>query len=224
VDGSTNGLTIGPKDVKITSSTFDTIYSNGIRVDGTAPGANSGVGEVRGVVSFNNFFASSVGTANDDINLTDDYSPIILFNTDECTSLLDYFDGTQRRSSGLTPIPEIQGIGSSKKQIKQITLTAGASNSSTGIKLHVAAGKKVSVDYKIVNGTAFRVGTFTVNANGTFLTHNDDYEENSDPDITLTATMGDDDSTVSGNDTVTINYSSTSGTNAIMDYEVTEMV
>ena len=224
VDGSTNGLTIGPKDIKITSSAFDTIYSNGIRVDGSTSGANSGAGEVRGVVSFNNFFARTVGTANDDIDLLDDYSPIILFNADECSSQLDYFDGTQRRSSGLTPIPEVQGIGSSKKSIKQITLTAGASNSSTGIKLHVAAGKKVVVDYKIINGTAFRVGTFTVNANGTAVSYNDEYEENSDPEITLTASMSDDDSSVAGNDTITINYSSSSITNATMDHEVTEMV
>ena len=223
VDGSTNGLTIGPKNIKITSSQFDTIYANAIRVDGSSAAADSGVGEVRNVVSFNNFFASTVGTANDDIDLLDDQSPIILFNADECSSILDYFDGTQRRSSGITPIPEVQGIGSSKKQIKQITLTAGAT-ASTGIRLHVSSGKKVTVDYKIVNGTAFRVGTFTVNANGTSVSFNDDYEENTDVGITLTAAMSDDDSTVAGNDTLTINYASSSGSDAIMDHEVTEMV
>jgi hypothetical protein len=224
LDGSTTGLTKGPKDIKIVMSQFDTIYANAIRVDGAATGADLGSGEVRNVVSFNNFFASTVGTANDDIDLLDDQSPIILFNADECVSVLDYFDGTQRRSSANTPIPEVQGIGSSTKSIKQITLTAGASDQSTGIRLHVLAGKKVVVNYKIVNATAHRVGTFTVNANGTAISFNDDYEENSDPGITLTATMSDDDSTVAGNDTVTIKYTSASGTDATMDHEVTEMV
>jgi hypothetical protein len=224
LDGSTQGLTKGPKDIKIVMSQFSNIYANGIRVDAASTGADAGTGEVRNVVSFNNFFASTVGTANDDIDLLDDQSPIILFNADECVSMLDYFDGTQRRSSANTPIPEVQGIGSSKKSIKQITLTAGASDQSTGIKLHVSAGKKVVVDYKIVNATAHRVGTFTVNANGTAISFNDDYEENSDPGITLTASMSDDDSTVAGNDTVTIKYTSASGTDATMDHEVTEMV
>jgi polygalacturonase len=224
LDGSTTGLTIGPKDIKILSSQFANIYANGIRVDAASSGADSGSGEVRNVVSFNNFFARTVGTANDNIDLLDDQSPVILFNTDECVSMLDYFDGSQRRSSANTPIPEVQGIGTNKKSIRQITLTAGASDQSTGIKLHVSAGKKVVVDYKIVNGTAYRVGTFTVNANGTSISYNDDYEENSDPGITLTSSMSDDDSTVAGNDTVTIKYSSSSGTNATMDHEVTEMV
>lgn len=226
VDGSTNGLTIGPKDVKITSSTFDNIYSNGIRVDGTASGANSGVGEVRGVVSFNNFFARTVGTANDDVNLTDGYSPIILFNTDECSSLLDYFDGTQRRSTSITPIPEVQGIGISQKQIQQITLADNTSSATTtGIRLHVSANKKIVINYKIERGTGYRVGTFVVNANGTLTTYNDEYEENTDIGVTLTADMSDEDSTVSGNETVTIKFTTTStGTAATMDHQVSEMV
>jgi hypothetical protein len=36
--------------------------------------------------------------------------------------------------------------------------------------------------------------------------------------------MSDDDSTVAGNDTVAIKYTSASGTDATMDHEVTEMV
>jgi hypothetical protein len=226
VDGSTNGLTIGPKDVKICNSSFETIYANGIRVDGSTAGADSGTGEVRNVVSFNNFFARSVGTANDDIDLTGGYSPIILFNADECSSLLDYFDGTQRRSTSITPIPEVQGIGSSQKQIRQITLADNTSAATTtGIRLHVSAGKKITVNYKIVRSTGYRVGTFTVNANGTSLTHNDDYEENSDVGVTLSAVMSDEDSSVAGNETVTIKYTTTStGNSATMDHEVTEMV
>ena len=224
VDGSTNGLTIGPKDVKITSSTFDTIYSNGIRVDGSASGSNSGVGEVRGVVSFNNFFARTVGMANSDINSINEV-PVILFNADECSSQLDYFDGTQRRSTSLNPQAEVQGIGTSTKQIKQITLADNTSSATTtGIRLPALAGKKITVEYKIERGSAFRVGTFTVNASTSAVTYNDDYEENLDLGVTLSAELDDLDST-SGNETVIIKFQTTStGNAATMDHEVTEMV
>jgi len=224
VDGSTNGLTIGPKDVKICNSSFDTIYANGIRVDGSTAGANSGAGEVRNVVSFNNFFARSVGTANDGVDAINE-SPVILFNADECTSMLDYFDISQRRSTLLNPVPEVQGIGSSTKQVKQITLTDNQSAATTtGIRLPALAGKKIVVNYKIERSTAFRVGTLTVNASTTAVTYHDDYEENSDVGVTLTAVLDNLDSTA-GNETVIIKYTTTStGNSATMDHEVTEMV
>ena len=224
VDGSTNGLTIGPKDVKITSSAFDTIYSNGIRVDGSTSGANSGAGEVRGVVSFNNFFARTVGMANDNVDSINDH-PVILFNADECSSQLDYFDGSQRRSTSLNPQPEVQGIGISTKQVRQITLADNTSSATTtGIRLPALAGKRITVDYKIERGSSYRVGTFTVNASTSAVTYNDDYEENSDAGVTLSAELDNLDSTA-GNETVIIKFQTTStGTSATMDHEVTEMV
>ena len=224
VDGSTNGLTIGPKDVKITSSVFDTIYSNGIRVDGSTSSANSGSGEVRGVVSFNNFFARSVATSNDGVDTINE-SPVILFNADECSSQLDYFDGAQRRSTSLNPQPEVQGIGVSTKQVKQVTLADNTSSATTtGIRLPALAGKRITVNYKIARDTSYRVGTLTVNASTSSVTYNDDYEENSDAGVTLSAELDNLDSTA-GNETVIIKFQTTStGNDATMDHEVTEMV
>ena len=224
VDGSSNGLTLGPKDVKVISSMFDTIYENGIKVDGSVSGANNGAGEVRGFVSFNNFFASSVGTANDGVNTINE-SPVILFNADECTSQLDYFDGTQRRSASLNPQPEVQGVGTSTKQIKQITLAdATGSATTTGIRLPALSGKKITINYKIERASAFRVGTLTVNASTSAVTYNDEYEENSDVGVTLSVELDNLDSTA-GNETAIVKFiTSSTGTAATMDHEVSEMI
>ena len=223
VDGSTAGLTIGPKDVKILNSQFANIYLNAIKVDASATGANSGVGEIRNVVSFNNFFARTVGTRNDGVNTINEV-PIIQFNADECVSELDYFDISQRRSTGLNPVPEVQGIGISTKQIKEITLLDNQSATTTGIRLPALAGKKITVNYKIERDTAFRVGTLTINASTSAVTYNDDYEENSDAGVTLTVELDNLDST-SGNETVIVKYATTStGTSATMDHQVAEMV
>jgi len=220
VDGSTGGLTVGPKDIKITSGSFDNIFSNGIRVDGGTDDS----GEVRNVVSFNNFFARSVGTANSGVDAVNE-SPVILFNTDECSSISDYFDGSQRRSTSLNPQPEVQGIGISTKQVRQITLADNTSAATTtGIRLPALAGKKITIQYKIERDTGFRVGTFTVNASTSAVTFNDDFEENSDVGVTLTAEMDNLDSTA-GNETVIVKFTTTNtGTAATMDHEVTEMV
>jgi hypothetical protein len=224
-DGSTSGLTIGPKDIKILSSQFSSIKTNGILVKASSAGADTGVGEVRNVVSFNNFFASTVGTNNEGVNSINIY-PAIQFDADECVSELDYFDNTQRRSTSLNPIPELQGIGINTKQIKQITLADNISSATTtGIRLPALEGKSIKIEYKIERGTTFRVGTLTVNASGSYVSHNDDYEEsNGDVGVTLSA-VGDNLDSTAGNETVIIKYITTStGTAATMDHQVTEMV
>jgi hypothetical protein len=224
-DGSTSGLTIGPKDIKILSSQFSSIKTNGILVKASSAGADSGVGEVRNVVSFNNFFASTVGTNNEGVNSINIY-PAIQFDADECVSELDYFDNTQRRSTSLNPIPEVQGIGINTKQIKQVTLADNISSATTtGIRLPALEGKSIKIEYKIERGTTFRVGTLTVNASGSYVSHNDDYEEsNGDVGVTLSA-VGDNLDSTAGNETVIIKYITTStGTAATMDHQVTEMV
>jgi len=225
LDGSTSGLTIGPKDVKILSSQFSTIRTNGIFVKASGAGADAGVGEVRNVVSFNNFFASTVGDNGEGVNSIRVY-PAIQFDADECVSELDYFDNTQRRSSALNPIPEVQGIGVNTKQIRQITLSDNTgSATTTGIRLPALEGKSIKIEYKIERCTTFRVGTLTVNASGSYVSHNDDYEEsNGDVGVTLSA-VGDNLDSTAGNETVIIKYTTTStGTAATMDHQVTEMV
>ncbi len=225
LDGSTTGLTVGPKDIKIVSSQFATIKTNAILVKAASSAADGSVGEVRNVVSFNNFFASTVGTNNEGVDSINVY-PAIQFDADECVSELDYFDNTQRRSASLNPIPEVQGIGINTKQIKQVALADNTgSATTTGIRLPALEGKSVRVEYKIERGTTFRVGTLTVNASGSYVSFNDDYEEsNGDVGVTLTA-VGDNLDSTAGNETVIIKYTTTStGTAATMDHQVTEMV
>lgn len=218
-DGSTNGLTLGPKDIKILSSQFATIKANGIKV------TSAGTNEIRNIVSFNNFFAKTVGTNNEGVDSLNIY-PVINFELDECVSELDYFEISQKRSSSLNPIPEVQGIGINTRSVRQITLAdATISSTTTGITLPALEGKAIKIEYKIERGVQFRVGVLTVNASTSYVSYNDDYEEsNGDIGITLTAVVEDLDSTV-GNESVTIKYTTTSiSTNAVMDYRVIEIV
>jgi hypothetical protein len=218
-DGSTNGLTLGPKDIKILSSQFATIKANGIKV------TSAGTNEIRNIVSFNNFFAKTVGTNNEGVDSLNTY-PVINFELDECVSELDYFEISQKRSSSLNPIPEVQGIGINTRSVRQITLAdANTSAITTGITLPALQGKSIKMEYKIERGVQFRVGVLTVNASTGYVSYNDDYEEsNGDLGVTLSAVVENLDSTA-GNESVTIKYTATSiSTNATMDYRVIEIV
>ena len=228
-DGSTNGLTLGPRNVKILSSQFSSIMTNGIKV--------YNAGTIGNVTSFNNFFASTVGTGNNSVDVGTTY-PAILFNTDECISELDYFDLTQKRNSSLNPVPEVQGIGVNTRPIRQVLLINNQSSAiSSGIKIPALENKFIRIEYKIERGDSFRVGIFTVNVIGDDsssgagrISFHDDYEENNtDSGIVLSATLQDDDSTTNptsgDNDTVVIKYTTTNiSTDATMDYRVIEIV
>ena len=93
-DGSTNGLTLGPRNVKILSSQFSSIRTNAIKV--------FDAGTIGNITSFNNFFASTVGTNNEGVDSLNAF-PAIQFNADECSSELDYFDLTQKRNAAFNP-------------------------------------------------------------------------------------------------------------------------
>tara|TARA_B100000214_G_scaffold320661_1_gene255911 strand:+ start:11460 stop:13127 length:1668 start_codon:yes stop_codon:yes gene_type:complete len=223
VDGSTAGLTIGPKNVKVLNSSFATIGNNAVRVMGSSSSANSGVGEVRNFISFGNYFASDVSTDFQTADSSINESPILNFETDECQSIGDYFDGAQRRSVALNPIPTVQGIGVQTETTKQITLANNQSGATTtGIRLPALNGKSIIINYKINRGTTFRVGQFIVNASTTAVSSDDTYNEsNGDVGVTLSAVLDNLDST-SGNETVIVKYTTTNtGTAATMDYQVT---
>lgn len=216
-DGATNGLTLGPRNVKILSSQFSSIRTNAIKV--------FDAGTIGNVTSFNNFFASTVGTNNEGVNSLNAF-PAIQFNADECSSELDYFELTQKRNATLNPIPEVQGVGISTKPIRQVTLADGTTTAAnTGIILPALEGKSIRVEYKIERGVRFRIGVLTVNASGSYVSFNDDYEEsNDDTGVSLTAVMDNLDSTA-GSESVVIKYTTTViSTNAVMNYRVTEMV
>jgi len=225
LDGSTNGLTLGPKDVKILSSQFATIKTNAILVKESGVGADAGVGEVRNIVSFNNFFASTVGTNNEGIDSLNTY-PAIQFDTDECVSELDYFELSQKRAYHLNPVPEVQGIGINTRSIRQITLAdSSISPNNTGINLPALEGKSIKIEYKIERGIQFRVGVLTINASTGYVSYNDDYEEsNGDIGVTLSVVLSDKDSTA-GNETIEVKYITTTiSTDATMNYRVIEIV
>ena len=122
--------------------------------------------------------------------------------------------------------PEVQGIGLHVKAVKQITLANNTSSATdTGIYLPGFNDKGVRIIYKINRGTTYRTVVFTISAAGEFCTFNDDFEEaNGSAGITLSAKTSDGDSTA-GNDTIRVQFTSTStGTDATMEYQVQILV
>ena len=230
MDGSTNGLINGPRDVQFSGSSWSTIHQQAIWVK-PAAGADAGVG-ARNVISYGNWYAKDVANSNEGIGSIREV-PIIQFDNDECTSLLDFFERTDQRDTNFgdstdpsnTP-PEVQGIGLHTKTVKQITLTDNTSSATdTGIYLPGFNDKGVRIIYKMNRGAKYRTGVFTISAAGELCTHNDDYEETSDVGTTLTAKTSDGDSTA-GNDTIRVQYTTTSdsSTNVTMEYQVQILV
>ncbi len=230
MDGSTNGLTKGPRDIQFSGSSWSTIGQQAILV-APATGADSGTG-ARNVISYGNFYAETVANDFDGVNSITEV-PVIQFDNDECTSTLDFFERTSQRDTDFgdstdpsnTP-PEVQGIGIQRKAIKQITLANNTSTATdTGIYLPGFADKGVRITYKMNRGAKYRTGVFTISAAGELCTHNDDYEETSDVGTILSAKTSDGDSTA-GNDTIRVQHVTTdsSSTDITMEYQVEIMV
>jgi hypothetical protein len=229
MDGSTNGLTIGPRDIQFTGSTWSTIGQQAIYV--LQSSTTTGIG-TRNVISHGNWYAETVGNNFEGVNSIREV-PVIQFDNDECSSTLDFFERTDQRDTNFgdstdpsnTP-PEVQGIGLHTKTVKQITLTDNTSSATdTGIYLPGFNDKGVRIIYKMNRGAKYRTGVFTISAAGELCTHNDDYEETSDVGTTLTAKTSDGDSTA-GNDTIRVQYTTTSdsSTNVTMEYQVQILV
>ena len=147
--------------------------------------------------------------------------------------MLDFFERTDQRDTNFgdstdpsnTP-PEVQGIAIHTKKIKQITLTDNTSSATdTGIYLPGFTDKGIRITYKMNRGAKYRTGVFTISAAGELCTFNDDFEETSDVGTTLTAKTSDGDSTA-GNDTVRVQYTTTSdsSTDVTMEYQVQILV
>ena len=227
MDGSSNGLTKGPRGVQFNSSSWSQIGQQALYVK-PAAGADSGTGP-RNIISQNNWYAETIANNWEGVESINEV-PVIQFDNDECSSILDFFERTDQRnrtfSDSTSPSnapPEVQGIGISTKQIKQITLTNNTSSATdTGIYIPGLNDKGVKIVYKINRASTYRVGTFTISAAGEFSSYNDDFEEsNGTVGVTLTAKGSDGDSTA-GADTIRVQYTTTStGTNATMDYQVT---
>ena len=231
MDGSTNGLTKGPRGVHFAGSSWSDIGQQAIYVK-PASGADSGVGP-RNIVSYGNWYAETVGNNFEGVQSINEV-PVIQFDNDECTSILDFFERTSQRDTNFgdstdpsnTP-PEVQGIGLHTKAVKQITLANNTSTATdSGIYLPGFYDKGVKISYKINRGTTYRTGILTISAAGEYASYNDDYEEsNGDAGVTLSAKTSDGDSTA-GNDTIRVQYTTTSSssTDATMEYQVQILV
>jgi|TARA_R110001592_G_scaffold17144_1_gene72679 hypothetical protein len=224
MDGSTAGLTDGPRDIQFTNSSWSDIGQQAILV---APktGTTDSAGP-RHIVSHGNFYAKTVAN-NFEGTGTFSEVPIIQFDNDECSSVLDFFERTDLRrsdgSSNLNAAPEVQGIGISTKAIKQETLINNTSSATTINEFPALAGKGIRIKYKIVRGTLDRTGEFVISASTTAVASDDTFTESgATVGVTLSAVLDNKDSTA-GNETVALKYVMTdsSSTNATFDYQTT---
>jgi hypothetical protein len=223
MDGSTNGLTKGPRNVQFNSSSWSTINQQAIWVK-PAAGADAGTG-ARNIISHGNWYASTVANSNEGVGSIREV-PIIQFDNDECSSVLDFFERTDLRradgSSELNAAPELQGIGITTKAIKQATLSNNTSSATTINDFPALNDKSFLIKYKIKRSTTYRVGELVINASTTAVSYDDTFNEsNGSVGVTLSAAMENKDSTA-GNETVALQYITTNtGTDATLDYQVT---
>jgi hypothetical protein len=216
IDGTSTGLTVGPRDVHFTNGSWSDIGQQAIWSKNS-----SGTVFPRNIISNGNYFAKTVAN-----NFEGDGSirevPVIQFDNDECTSTHDFFERSDSRESALNAAPELQGIGIQSKAIKSQTL---ADNTSTATKINdypALAGKGLKVVYKIVRGTLDRTGELVISASTNGVSYDDTYTESgSDVGVELTAALENNDSTA-GSETVALKFTTTNtGTAATIDYQTT---
>ena len=223
MDGSTAGSINGPRDVHFTSSSWSDIGQQAIYVKPT-PGADTGVGP-RNIISQGNWYASTVAN-NFEGTGTFSEVPVIQYDNDECSSVMDFFERSDLRrsdgSSNLNAAPELQGIGIQAKAIKSQTLADNTSSATTINEYPALAGKGLKVVYKIVRGTLDRTGELVVSASTNGASYDDTYTESgSDCGVELTAVLDNKDSTA-GSETVALKFTTTNtGTAATIDYQTT---
>jgi hypothetical protein len=218
---TTNGMTVGPRDVHFSGNSWSTISQQAIYVKPQqtveAPSRN--------IISHGNWYASTVGNNFEGIGSLNEV-PILQFDQDECSSIMDFFERSDlRRSDGsshMNPAPELQGIGIQDKAIKSQTLADNTSSATTINEYPALAGKGLRIKYKIVRGTLDRTGELVVSASTNGVSYDDTFTESgTDIGVELTAVLDDKDST-SGSETVALKYTTTStGSDATLDYQTT---
>jgi len=227
MDGSTAGLTDGPRDVQFSSSSWSDIGQQAILV-APATGTTDAAGP-RQIVSHGNFYAKTVANNFEGVGSVREV-PIIQFDNDECSSVLDFFERTDLRrtdgSSELDAAPEVQGIGITTKAIKQETLINNTSSATTINEFPATAGKGIVIKYKIVRGTLDRTGEFVISASTTAVGSDDTFTESgASVGVTLSAVV-ENQTDSSASKTVSLKYTMTnsSSTNATFDYQTTIIV
>ena len=160
---TTNGMSVGPRDVQFESSSWDTINQQAIWVKS----ANTVEGQkCRNIISQANWYGKSIANKNLGIGSVDEV-PVLQFDIDECSSTLDFFERSDLRradgSSHMNAAPELQGIGIQSKAIKSFTL-ANNQTATTVNEYPALAGKGLKITYKIVRGTLDRTGELIISA------------------------------------------------------------
>ena len=233
-DGSTAGLTSGPRDVQFTGCSWNNIAQQAILVKPSASVSAADINSVgpRNIISHGNYFASTVANNFEGIGTLNEV-PTIQFDNDECASIMDFFERHDARrtdgSSHMNIAPEVQGIARTTDRIKQVTLANDTSTATTtGLEFAAGSGnlgKSIVLNYKIERGTTVRVGQFTISVSTNGIHHNDDYtESNGDAGVTLTAVLGRDDSSASDRSVIVKFETTATGADATMDAEATSIV
>ena len=221
-DGSTtNGMSVGPRDVQFSGSSWSTINQQAIWVKPK----NTVEAPSRNIISTGNWYALDVANSNEGVGSIREVA-ILQFDQDECSSMLDFFERTDLRradgSSELNAAPELQGIGVQTKAIKSQTLVNNQSSAATINEYPALAGKGLKITYKIVRGTLDRTGELIISASTNGVNYDDTFTESgADVGVDLTAVLDNKDSTA-GSETVALKYTTTNtGTAATIDYQTT---
>jgi len=230
MDGSTAGLSNGPRDVQFNSSSWSTIGQQAILVAPTA-GADAGTGP-RNIISSANWYAQTVANNFEGVGSIREV-PVIQYNNDECASHLDFFERTElRRADGSTELnmaPEVQGIGRLTNSVKQVTLANNTGPAATTtIEFPVGSGtlgKSIVLNYKMERGALLRTGQFCISVNASTVAYHDDFIENSTTvGVTLSAVIDREDSTATDK-SVIVKFTTTNSTSDVtMDVESTQLV
>ena len=219
LDGTTNGLTVGPRDVQFSGSSWSDIGQQAIYSKNA-----SGSVYPRNIISSANWYASTVANNFEGVGSIREV-PVIQYDNDECSSIMDFFERSDLRradgSSHMDAAPELQGIGIQTKAIKSQTL-ADNQSATTINEYPGLAGKGLKITYKIVRGTLDRTGELIISASTNGVSYDDTYTESgSDVGVDLIAVLDDKDSTA-GSETIALKYATTSsGTDATIDYQTT---
>ena len=88
----------------------------------------------RNIISYGNWYASTVANNFEGVGSIREV-PVIQFDNDECSSVMDFFERSDSRrsdgSSELNAAPEIQGIAIQTKAIKSQTLADDTGTATT---------------------------------------------------------------------------------------------
>ena len=225
MDGSSGGLTVGPRDIQFSGSSWSAISQQAIYVKQSS--TTTGIG-TRNVISYGNWYAQDVANNFEGVGSIREV-PILQYDNDECSSQMDFFERSDLRqadgSSELNAAPELQGIGIQTKAIKQATLLDNQSSATTIEEFSTLTGKGLSIRYKIQRGTLLRTGEMVIASTTSAVSYDDNsVDSGADVGVTLAAALDDKDSTA-GNETLVLQYVTTStGTDATFDYQVTILV